>query len=436
MPLYQGQTELAIKTFNISDERVHPKVIRALLHIKKFAAQTNQELGFLDTDKQKSIDKAVDKVLEDSDFMKHFPVDVFQTGSGTNTNMNVNEVVSTLSRTHQNNDVNMSQSSNDTFPSSIQIASSVAIADELRPALNNLIKTIEAKAQSLKGKTKTGRTHSMDAMPIGFDQEFMAWAQALKDAQDNLTESLQRLQKLPLGGTAVGTGINAPAQYAETVSGHLAKHYNIAFSPTEQFSSRMGSQHALLDAANALSNLATTINKIASDLILLNSGPLCGLGDIKLPKHLEGSSIMPGKVNPVIAESACQVYARVMGHHATIQIGSGNSRLQLNVYLPVMANSLMNMIELLTTTCTSLAGDLETLEINTTQVEKTLSRNPILVTGLNRIIGYPTGKKIALKSLAEDRPIIEVALEMTDLSREELEKALDPARLAEGGIIE
>ncbi len=423
-----NHTTLAAELFPISGEPVHLEIIKALIGIKKAEAIANSELNVLDKNKSEKIVSACDELLnlDDKTLRPLFPIDVFQTGSGTNSNMNVNEVIAERSDTHPNNDVNYGQSSNDTFPSSIQVAASNNIISSLIPNLKDLIISVDKKSEDLNDVVKTGRTHSMDAMPITFGTELEAWVVALDESLESIEQSLISLKKLPLGGTAVGTGINAHPKASQIACKNLTEDFTPHASPA----SRMGSQHTLLNASNALTILATTINKIASDLILMNSGPLCGFGDIKLPSHIDGSSIMPGKVNPVIPESCTQVYARVMGNHASIQCGTSNSRLQLNVYLPVMGNALLNSILILSNTAKNLTRDINGFEVNTEKIEENLSRNPILVTGLNKIIGYDKGKEIVKKALSEKRALIEVAEEMTDLSRAELEEALDPKKLA------
>lgn len=434
-----NHTSLAAELFPISGEPVHLEIIKSLIQIKRGEAIANSQLEVLDQDKSDRIVTACDQLLDmdDEALAPLFPIDVFQTGSGTNTNMNVNEVIAERSETHPNNDVNYGQSSNDTFPSAIQIAATKQILGTLIPNIKQLIESVQNRASQLKDKVKTGRTHSMDAMPITFGTEMTGWQVAVEESVNAIEQSLTTLQKLPLGGTAVGTGINAHPKAPQIACLELNKSPllkgdlgGFKFEPHPSPASRMGSQHVLLNASNALTLLATTINKIASDLILMNSGPLCGFGDISLPSHIDGSSIMPGKVNPVIPESACQVYARVMGNHTMIQCGTSNSRLQLNVYLPVMGNALLNSIQILANTCKNLCRDIDGFTVNDENIAENLSRNPILVTGLNKIIGYDLGKQIVKKALAEKRALIDVAEEMTDLSRAKLEDALDPSKLA------
>ncbi len=445
-PLYQKQTELAVDTFGVPQSMLPSEIIEALLVIKKVLAQTNASLAhegqnLLSKDKSEAILKAVDQLLENRDSWEiHFPLSAIQTGSGTNSNMNVNEVIATLaSKTsgldiHPNNDVNLGQSSNDTFPSSLHLASLKLTLEKLIPSSEELIKLIEARATEFKDIVKTGRTHSMDAMPVSFELEFLAWAQSLKDTLEHLRKVLDSVAQIPLGGTAVGTGINAHPEMAEKAVKKFTQTFGYPIQSAKSFSSRMGSQHTLLILMNAVSELSTVQNKIAQDLILSNSGPLCGFSDIQLPKHLEGSSIMPGKVNPVLPEAVSQIYAQVMGLRQTVEIGAGNSRHQLNVYLPIIGQSLIQALYLVSQANQYLEADIKNLQVNESRIKENLSRNPILVTALNRRIGYEAGKEIVNIALKENRPLKEVALEKTDLSEDELDQLLDPKKLAQGGI--
>lgn len=438
--LYGAQTQRALDNFPISSLRVPRRFINALGLIKATAAQVNAKLGGLDLQVAQAIETAATKVAEGV-YDEHFPIDIFQTGSGTSTNMNANEVIANLAsqfadkKIHPNDDVNMGQSSNDVIPTAIHVSAAIALTQDLLPAISHLIETLNQKAKSLADVVKTGRTHLMDAMPVRFDQEIGGWAAQIQNARERLLSTLPRLTALAQGGTAVGTGINADPRFAELFCALLTEKTGIHFHPNPNFFEGLSSQDTALELSGQLRVLAVALNKISNDLRWMNSGPLAGLGEISLPALQPGSSIMPGKVNPVIPEAVCMVVAQVMGNDTTVMMAAGAGNFQLNVMLPVIAYNLLQMIALLTNASRTLADKaIAGFVVNKAKIDQGLSRNPILVTALNSVIGYEKGAQIAKQAYKEGRPILEVALEMTNLSSEELNRLLDPKALTEGGI--
>jgi fumarate hydratase class II len=438
--LWGAQTQRAIQNFPASGLRMPRAFIRALGLIKYAAAGANQELGDLPSQISRAIQSAAAEVA-DGRWDGEFPVDVFQTGSGTSSNMNANEVIATLAgralgaSVHPNDQVNMSQSSNDVVPSAIHVAAAMTLRDELQPALKHLREMLGARAAEFSGVVKTGRTHLMDAMPITLGQEFGAWAAQIGRSEQRLLGILPRLQALAQGGTAVGTGINARPEFAATFARHLQARTGIDFTPAENFFEALSSQDTAVELSGLLKVLGVSLMKICNDLRWMNSGPLAGLGEIALPELQPGSSIMPGKVNPVVAESVAMIAAQVIGNDATITIAGQSGNFQLNVMLPVIAYNLVQSLHLLSIASVNLADHaLQGLRVNRARLDDALARNPILVTALNPVIGYEKGAAIAKKAYAEGRPILEVAAEMTDLSREELRRLLDPQALTRGGI--
>jgi fumarate hydratase class II len=370
-----------------------------------------------------------------------FPIDVFQTGSGTSSNMNANEVIARLatralgSPVHPNDPVNRSQSSNDSIPSAIHIAAALELKTKLEPALEHLAATIEAKAREVAGIVKTGRTHLMDAMPVRLDQELGGWAAQVRADIRRLQSVLPRLTGLAQGGTAVGTGINAHPKFGAEFAAALAKQTGVDFHPAEDFFEALSSQYTAVELSGQLKTTAVSIMKIANDLRWMNSGPLAGLGEIALPALQPGSSIMPGKVNPVIPEAAAMVAAQVIGNDATITVAGQSGNFQLNVMLPVIAHNLLESIRLLASAYRALGKDaIAGFKVNQARLAEALDRNPILVTALNSVIGYDKGAAIAKQAYKEGKPIREVAAQMTDLPKEELARLLDPADLTRGGI--
>jgi len=413
-----AQTQRAVENFPISGLAMPRQFIAALGLVKWAAAGSNAELGLLGSNMAISIQKAALEVAE-GQHDAEFPIDVFQTGSGTSSNMNANEVIAFLasedrgSEVHPNDHVNMSQSSNDVIPTCVHVGAAMAINKQLLPALKNLSGTLEKKADEVRDVVKTGRTHLMDAMPVTLGQELDGWRAQVDSAAERLGDSMSRLTALAQGGTAVGTGINAHPKFGAKVAVLLGEQTDIEFTSAASKFEAMSSQDTAVEVSGQLRVLAVSLTKISNDLRWMNSGPLAGFGEIALPALQPGSSIMPGKVNPVIPEAVAMVCAQVIGNDAAIAIGGQSGNFQLNVMLPVVAYNLLQSIEILA---------------------NAMDRNPILVTALNPVIGYELGAAVAKKAYAEGRPVKDVALELTDLTAEELDRLLDPAALTEGGI--
>ena len=438
--LWGAQTQRAVNNFPISGMCMPRRFIAALGLVKWAAAGANAELELLTSDQAVAIQKAALAVAA-GEHDAHFPIDVFQTGSGTSSNMNANEVIATLatdnlgSEIHPNDHVNMSQSSNDVIPTCVHVSAAIAVQDELFQALAHLAATLEKKADQVRSTVKTGRTHLMDAMPVTLGQELDGWRSQINHARDRLSDTMGRLTGLAQGGTAVGTGINAHPKFGAKIATLLAARTGVAFRQADSLFEGLSSQDAAVETSGQLRVLAVSLMKISNDLRWMNSGPLAGLGEIALPALQPGSSIMPGKINPVIPEAVAMVCAQVMGNDATIAIAGQSGNFQLNVMLPVVAHNLLQSIEILATACTCLAdGAIAGFTVNQANIDQGLGRNPILVTALNPVIGYEQGAAIAKKAYAEGRPVKDVAREMTDLSDEELDRLLDPVGLTEGGI--
>ena len=438
--LWGAQTQRAIENFPPTGLRMPRAFIRALALIKHSAAGANAELGDLPQAVGAAIQQASLEVAA-GNCDDEFPVDVFQTGSGTSSNMNANEVIATLasrilgSKVHPNDEVNMSQSSNDVIPTAIHVAAALMLDEQLRPALRRLREVLRDRATELADVVKTGRTHLMDAMPITLGQELSAWHSQIVAAEARFAEVTQRLLALAQGGTAVGTGINARAQFGAVFARHLAQRTGLAFRPSDNFFAALSSQDTAVELSGQLKVLGVSLMKIANDLRWMNSGPLAGLAEIALPALQPGSSIMPGKVNPVIPESVTMIAAQVIGNDATITIAGQSGNFQLNVMLPVIAYNLLQSVQLLGIACGSLADNaLAGFTVNRERLNAALARNPILVTALNPLIGYEKGAAIAKKAYAEGRPILDVAAEMTGMKLDELRALLDPKALTEGGI--
>ncbi|OIM99838.1 aspartate ammonia-lyase [Idiomarina sp. MD25a] len=434
--LYGAQTQRAVNNFPISGLTLPTELIKAIARIKWSAAAANQQCADLDEEKATAIQAAAQQII-DGQHTDQFPIDVFQTGSGTSSNMNVNEVIAHIAQqqgvdVHPNDDVNRSQSSNDTIPTAIQIASVMAVEQKLQPALKHLIDTIRKKAVELRDVVKTGRTHLMDAMPLTMAQELNAWAGQLELTAQQLPQLCEHSQVLPQGGTAIGTGINAPEQFADLFARSLSEQTGIAFKASRNPFTGIAGQELNVQLHGQLNTLATTLLKISNDLRWMNSGPLAGLGEIQLTPLQPGSSIMPGKVNPVIPEAVAMVAAQVNGHHTTITTAAQQGNFQLNVMLPVIGYNLMQSLGLLTQSCQVLADKaVAGFEVNHDNLEKALAKNPILVTALNPVIGYSKAADIAKRAYKEKRPIIDVAEEMTDMDREQLAQLLDPKSLTQ-----
>ena len=438
--LWGAQTQRAVDNFPISGLTMPRQFIAALGYVKWAAAGANAELGLLKSDLAVAIQKAALEVAGGK-HDPHFPIDVFQTGSGTSSNMNANEVIAHVAtakldaEVHPNDHVNMSQSSNDVIPTCVHVSAAMAIHDQLLPALDHLTKVLEARADEMRDVVKTGRTHLMDAMPVTLGQELDGWRSQIEHCNERIRGSLKRLVGLAQGGTAVGTGINAHPRFGEKVSVLLSEQTGVKFASAPSKFEALSSQDTAVEMSGQLRVLAVALMKIANDLRWMNSGPLAGIGEIELPALQPGSSIMPGKVNPVIPEAVTMVCAQVIGNDTTIAVGGQSGNFQLNVMLPVIAFNLLQSIELLGNASTCLADKaIQGFTVNRDNINRALDRNPILVTALNPVIGYELGAAVAKKAYAEGRPVRDVAKEMTDLTDEELERLLDPASLTEGGI--
>jgi fumarate hydratase, class II len=438
--LYGAQTQRAVNNFPISGLTMPRQFIRALGLIKSAAAQANSELGHLKKAQAKAIRKAAERVAA-GDFDAQFPIDVFQTGSGTSSNMNANEVIAHVAtaaagiKIHPNDDVNMGQSSNDVIPTAIQLSATLTASEQLIPALSHLKATLDKRAKELKKVPKTGRTHLMDAMPVTFGQELGGWAAQIRSSIDRISDALKRMRRLPQGGTAVGTGINADARLGPMICAELGKATGVKFESADNLFEGMSSQDAAVELSGQLKTLACSLMKIANDLRWMNSGPLAGLGEIELPALQPGSSIMPGKVNPVIPEALAMVCAQVIGNDATITIAGQSGNFQLNVMLPVVALNLLQSIEILANASRALADRaIAGFKVREDHIKQALDKNPILVTALNPVIGYEKGAATAKQAYKQGRPILDVALETTGLSRTELKSLLDPMALTKGGV--
>ena len=439
--LYGAQTQRAVNNFPISGLKMPPAFIDAVMLIKRTAAEVNRDLGLLDGRIAGAIVQAAEEILGGK-YRDQFPVDVFQTGSGTSTNMNANEVIahraSEISgeQVNPNDHVNMSQSSNDTIPTAIHLSAVQGIHRHLLPALAHLSQTIGQRAGALDSMVKTGRTHLMDAMPVRMGQELGGWQAQIESDRARIESSLPRLYRLAQGGTAVGTGINAHPRFASAFAARLSEVTGFPFQPNSSFFESLSCQDTAVELSGQLKTTAVSLMKICNDLRWMNSGPLAGLAEIALPALQPGSSIMPGKVNPVIPEAVCMVAAQVIGNDATITVAGQSGNFQLNVMLPIIAYNLLQSIEILANSARVLADKaVAGFEVKEENISRPLLKNPILVTALNPVVGYAKAAEIAKKAYKEGRPIIDVAAEMTDLSRQELEKLLDPKRLTEGGIV-
>jgi fumarate hydratase, class II len=438
--LWGAQTQRAVQNFPISG-RVMPRAfIRAVALVKASAARANASLGLLPAPVADAIAGAAMEVAEG----RHdgqFPVDVFQTGSGTSTNMNANEVIARLASTrlgravHANDDVNMGQSSNDVIPTAIHVSAALLWREQLQPALQHLAATLRDKEAEIGAVVKTGRTHLMDAMPVTFGQELGAWRTQVEKGLERIAAVEPRLLQLAQGGTAVGTGINAHPDFSARFCAELSRATGLPFKPNSSLFEALATQDTAVELSGQLKTVAVSLMKIANDLRWMNSGPLAGLGEIALPALQPGSSIMPGKVNPVIPEATAMVAAEVMGNDLTITIAGQSGNFQLNVMLPLIAFKLIVNLRLLTNIARVLADSaIRGFTVNQARLDEALERNPILVTALNPVIGYEKGAAIAKKAYAEGLPILEVAKQNTDLSEQELQALLDPLELTRGGI--
>ncbi len=439
--LYGAQTQRAINNFPISGLTMPREFIKALGLIKAAAAAANHQLGHMDQATCDAIRSAA-KQVQSGAVDAHFPIDVFQTGSGTSSNMNCNEVISHLASTdalavHPNDHVNMGQSSNDVIPTAIALSATLNTALNLLPALSHLASVCRNKAEQLSDVVKTGRTHLMDAMPVTFGQELNTWASLIETNAARLKDCLTRVSQLPQGGTAVGTGINADARFGALFAAQVSDETGVSFTSMDNKFDGISAQDNIVELSGQLKVTATTLMKMANDLRWMNSGPLAGIGEIALPSLQPGSSIMPGKVNPVIPEAVAMVCAQVMGNDATVTVAGQSGNFQLNVMLPVIAYNVLQSIHILTTASQQLAdAAIAGFEVNHDAVSENVGRNPILVTALNPVIGYELGAKIAKQAYKEKRSVLDVTLENTDLTEAEIKAILDPIKLTTGGIEE
>lgn len=440
--LYGASTARAVENFPISGAPFPRTFLRALGLVKAATAKVNEDLGLLDSERSAAIQAAALAVSR-GDLDDHFPLDVFQTGSGTSTNTNANEVIATLANQggttganiHPNDHVNMGQSSNDTIPTAIHVSAALEISEALLPAMRHLAETLERRATELHDVVKTGRTHLMDATPVRLGDEIGGWAAQVRSAIERIESSLPRLTRLAQGGTAVGSGLNAHEEFGARVAADLTNRTGVAFTEAPNHFEANAAQETAVEMSGQLKAYAVALIKISNDLRHMNSGPIAGLGEIVLPALQPGSSIMPGKINPVIAEATMMVAAQVIGNDTTITVGAQHGNFELNVMLPVIAVNLLQSIELLASVSNVLADKaIAGFTVNTEHIAELVDRNPIMVTGLNPVIGYELGAKIAKQAYAEGRTVKDVALELTDLSSEELDRVLDPMVLAEPGI--
>ncbi|MFF4421434.1 class II fumarate hydratase [Streptomyces sp. NPDC001549] len=437
---WRAQTQRAVENFPISGQRLERAHIEALARIKAAAAVVNAKLGVVDQDVADAIRSAAAEVA-DGRWDEHFPVDVFQTGSGTSSNMNTNEVIATLAterlgrEVHPNDHVNASQSSNDVFPSSIHIAATAAVTGELIPALEHLAAALERKAAEFAQVVKAGRTHLMDATPVTLGQEFGGYAVQIRYGVERLRAALPRLAELPLGGTAVGTGINTPPGFSAAVIAEVAATTGLPLTEARDHFEAQGARDALVETSGMLRTIAVSLTKISNDLRWMASGPRTGLAEINLPDLQPGSSIMPGKVNPVVPEAVLMVAAQVMGNDAAVAVSGAAGNFELNVMLPVMARNLLESIRLLGSVSRLLADrTIDGITANEARAREYAESSPSVVTPLNRYIGYEEAAKVAKRSLAERKTIREVVLESGYVERgaltlEQLDEALDVLRM-------
>ena len=443
--LYAAQTQRAVDNFPVSGIPIRRPLIAALGMIKSSAARVNGTSGAISEEVAALIQSAAQEVIEGK-LDEHFPIDIYQTGSGTSSNMNANEVIanraSQLSaeknlKVHPNDHVNCGQSSNDTFPTAIRIAAVMETQADLIPALKELIKAFQDKGAEYAHVVKTGRTHLMDAMPVTLEQEFGGYARQLELGIERLQSSLERMRELPMGGTAVGTGINTPPEFPPAFAEEVSKLSGESMREAENHFEAQSTVDAPVEMSGQLKTIAVGLLKIVNDLRWMNSGPNAGLGEIQLAALQPGSSIMPGKVNPVIEESTAMVCAQVIGYDSAISVGGLSGNFELNVMLPMVAHSLLESIRLLAAASRNLAQrSVSRIIVREEHIQSLVGRNPILVTTLNPLIGYDLAAKIAKTAFAENRPLLEVAKKMCDLPEDELKKVLDPAKMTQGGLVE
>ncbi|MBU8793146.1 class II fumarate hydratase [Micrococcus luteus] len=439
--LYRAQTQRAVENFPISGKGLEPAHIHALAQVKKAAAKANAELGIISQERADAIVAAADQVIA-GDHDDQYPIDVFQTGSGTSSNMNTNEVLATLAtralkeagsedEVHPNDHVNASQSSNDVFPTSVHVAVTAALVNDLVPALDHLAVSLEKKAEDFAGIVKSGRTHLMDATPVTLGQEFGGYAAQVRYGIERIQCALPRVAEVPLGGTAVGTGINTPQGFSARVIELLAEETRLPLTEARNHFEAQANRDGLVEASGQLRNIAYSIMKINNDLRWMGSGPNTGLGEIALPDLQPGSSIMPGKVNPVICEAAIMVCAQVIGNDTTVALSSTNGAFELNVGIPVMAANLLESIRLLANTTRVMADKMiDGIEANEERCAFLAGASPSIVTPLNKVIGYEAAAKIAKHAVANKMTVREAVVDLGyvergEVTEEQLDKALD-----------
>ncbi len=439
--LWGAQTQRAVANFPISGRVVEPSLVHALALIKQVAAEINGQSGAIPADAAAAIATAAAAVAA-GEHDGEFPVDVYQTGSGTSTNMNVNEVLAHLASASlgrpvgPNDEVNAAQSSNDTFPSAIHLASVTGIVTDLIPALEHLAAALRERASAFAEVVKSGRTHLMDATPVTLGQEFGGYAAAVEHGIERLDAALPRVGELPLGGTAVGTGLNAPAGFAAAVIGHLVELTGLPLSEARDHFEAQGARDALVECSGVLRTIAISLYKIANDLRWMSSGPTAGLGEIHIPDLQPGSSIMPGKVNPVVPEAVCQVVAQVIGNDAAVAFGGSAGNFELNVMLPVIGRNLLESIRLLASVSRALADKcVAGIEADVERCRTYALSSPSIATSLNPYIGYEAAAKVVKAAVASRRDVRTVVLEMGLLSEEEVDRALDVLAMTRGGIV-
>jgi fumarate hydratase class II len=442
---YGASTQRAVLNFPISNLRFNRRMIEALGLIKRHAAESNLELGLITAEHADAIGRAAEEVIA-GDHDDQFVVDIFQTGSGTSSNMNANEVIANRATellggergeklVHPNDHVNASQSSNDVIPTAIHIASVATLRETTIPALDRLAASLEAKAQEFDHIVKSGRTHLMDATPVRLGQEFAGWATQVRKGIERIELTLSGLEELALGGTAVGTGINAPEGFASGTIERIAQRTGYAFREADDHFEANAAKDATVFASGALTTVATALFKIANDLRWLGSGPRTAIGEISLPATQPGSSIMPGKVNPVMAEAVMQVVAQVIGNNAAVGWSNANGNFELNVMMPVLAHNLLESAELIASVSDAFREKcVEGIEANEERAAELLSKNIIIITALAPLVGYDTAAEIAKQAFATGKGVKEIALEMDVMPAEELERALDLYPMTEGGI--
>lgn len=445
---YGAQTQRAVDNFPVSDLRFPRPFIEAIGLVKKTAAAVNGELDRIDESISDCIQQAAQEVI-DGKMDDQFVVDIFQTGSGTSTNMNANEVIANRANEiareeydrelniHPNDHVNFGQSSNDVIPTSLRVAALLQSERKLIPALWELSKAFLKKGEEFEEVVKTGRTHLMDAMPVTLKQEFGGYARQIQLGIQRIEDSLKRIAELPQGGTAVGTGLNTDPSFGEKFAEKLSNTTGYSFHEAENHFEAQSSVDAPVELSGQLKTIAASLMKIANDLRWMNSGPNSGIGELKLKALQPGSSIMPGKINPVIEESVTQVCAQVIGNDSAVSVAGQAGNFELNVMFPIVAHNLLQSVELLGSVAENFARkSISQLSVNKERIEQMVEKNPVLVTALNPVIGYDKASRIAKKAFAEDRPVKEVAREMTDLSDEELDEVLDPIKMTRGGFME